>query len=106
MIWHQSYRADPKARDVADRHYNRQKPGSPQFVPPGRCCVFYAETDSGRAVWVTSFPFAKYVKHQWGGAWICSAFRNEGAGEWADNHATESAEPVFQDAPPLASEGA
>lgn len=50
MIWHQSYRADPKARDVADRHYNRQKPGSPQFVPPGRCCVFYAETDSGRAV--------------------------------------------------------
>lgn len=66
MIWHQSYRADPKARDVADRHYNRQKPGSPQFVPPGRCCVFYAETDSGRAVWVTSFPFAKYVKHQWG----------------------------------------
>lgn len=80
MIWHQSYRADPKARDVADRHYNRQKPGSPQFVPPGRCCVFYAETDSGRAVWVTSFPFAKYVKHQWGGAWICSAFRNEGAG--------------------------
>jgi hypothetical protein len=29
---------------------------------------------------VTSFPFAKYVKHQWGGAWICSAFRNEGAG--------------------------
>lgn len=30
----------------------------------------------------------------------------EAAGEWADNPATESAEPVFQDAPPLASEGA
>lgn len=30
----------------------------------------------------------------------------EAAGEWADNSATESAEPVFQDAPPLASEGA
>lgn len=30
----------------------------------------------------------------------------EAAGEWADNPTTESAEPVFQDAPPLASEGA
>lgn len=30
----------------------------------------------------------------------------EAAGEWADTPDTESAEPVFQDAPPLASEGA
>ena len=80
MIWHLSNRADPRARDIADRHYNRQKPGTPQFVPPGRCCVLYTETDSGKALWVTSYPFAEYVKHQWAGAWICSAFRNEGAG--------------------------
>ncbi len=39
MIWHISHRADPFARDIADRHYNRQKIGSPQFVPPGRCLV-------------------------------------------------------------------
>ena len=75
-----SNRADPKARKLADRHYNRQKVGSPQFVPPGRCCVLYTETDSGKAFWVTSFPFAQYVHHQWAGAWVCSAFRNEGAG--------------------------
>ena len=80
MIWHQSYRADPKAREVADRHYNRQKPGTPNFVPPGRCCVFYTENQGGKALWVTSFPFAQYVRHQWAGAWVCSAFRNEGAG--------------------------
>lgn len=80
MIWHQSNRADPLARAVADRHYNRQKPGTPQFVPPGRCYVLYTESEQGRALWVTSFPFAEYVKHQWAGAWICSAFRNEGAG--------------------------
>lgn len=78
MIWHQSYRADPKAREVADRHYNRQKPGTPNFVPPGRCCVFYTENQGGKALWVTSFPFAQYVRHQWAGAWVCSAFRNEG----------------------------
>lgn len=81
MIWSVSHRADPFARDIADRHYNRQKVGSPQFVPPGRCCVFKAQTETGRAFWVTSFPFAEYVKHAWAGAWVCSAFRNEGAGQ-------------------------
>lgn len=80
MLWKKSNRADPKARAVADRHYNRQKPGSPQFVPPGRCLVLYAETSTGKALWVTSWPYAQYVKHQWAGAWMCSAFRNEGAG--------------------------
>ena len=31
------------------------------------------------AFWVTSYPFAEYVRHAWGGAFVCSAFRNEGA---------------------------
>jgi hypothetical protein len=30
------------------------------------------------AFWITSWPFAEYVKHAWAGAWVCSAFRNEG----------------------------
>ena len=42
--------------------------------------MFYAQTPNGEAFWVTSWPFAEYVKHAWGGAWVCSAFRNEGAG--------------------------
>ena len=29
------------------------------------------------AFWITSWPFAQYVKHAWAGAWVCSAFRNE-----------------------------
>lgn len=84
MIWQLSHRADPKAAAIADRHYNRQKIGSPQFVPPGRCMVLYAETPTGKAFWVTSWPFAEYVKHEWAGAWVCSAFRNEGAGVSSD----------------------
>lgn len=83
-VWQASHRADQRARVIADRHYNRQKIGSPQFVPPGRCMVLYAETPTGRAFWVTSWPFAQYVKHAWGGAWLCSAFRNEGAGVASD----------------------
>lgn len=76
MNWQLSHRADPQAVKVADRHYNRQKPGTPQFVPPGRCLVL--ATPGYDAVWVTSWPFAEYVKHQWAGAWVNSLFRNEG----------------------------
>ena len=79
MRWTKSHRADPRARVLADRHYNRQKVGSPQFVPPGRCCVLLEENQ--RAFWVTSYPFAEYVKHAWAGAWVCSAFRSEDAGQ-------------------------
>lgn len=75
MLWHKSHRADPAARAIADRHYNRQKIGTPQFVPPGSCCVFV--TGDKQAFWVTSAPKAEYVKHAWPGAWVCSAFRKE-----------------------------
>jgi hypothetical protein len=71
--WQLSFRADRKARLIADRHYNRQKIGSPQFVPPGACVVLYRPG----ALWITSWPLPSYVKHAWPGAWINSAFRNE-----------------------------
>ena len=74
MHWLLSHRADPEAREFADRHYNRQKVGSRQFVPPGRCLVLKTAT----AFWVTSYPYAEYVRHRWAGAFVCSAFRNEG----------------------------
>lgn len=79
MIWRVSHRCDPEARELADRHYNRQSIGAKNFVPPGRCLVLKASTETGRAFWVTSYPFAEYVRHAWAGAWVCSAFRNEGA---------------------------
>lgn len=75
-----SNRADPRAAALADRHYSRQNIGAEQFMPPGSCVVLYAETPTGRAVWGTSWPLAEWVKHQWAGAWVCSIFRNEGAG--------------------------
>jgi hypothetical protein len=78
MMWRLSHRADAAALPLADRHYNRQKIGSPQFVPPGRCFVLL--TACQRALWVTSWPFADYVRHAWAGAWVNSLFRSEGAG--------------------------
>lgn len=75
MRWRLSWRADPAARVVADRHYNRQAIGAPQFVPPGRCLVL--RTLEAGALWVTSWPLAEYVQHRWAGAWVNSLFRNE-----------------------------
>lgn len=75
MRWYLSSRFDSRALPLADRHYNRQKVGTPQFVPPGRCLVLL--TENADALWVTSWPFAEYTKHDWAGAWINSLFRNE-----------------------------
>lgn len=85
MIWQLTTRADPRGAALADRHYSRQKIGAAQFMPPGGCVVLYAETPAGgRALWGTSTPKAEYVLHQWAGAWMCSIFRNEGAGRATD----------------------
>ena len=79
MRWRESWRADPAGRRIADNHYNRQKVGADQFVPPGRCVVLVIHDSHQReaALWVTSWPFGEYVKHAWPGAWVCSSFRNQ-----------------------------
>lgn len=74
-LWQMSWSADPRARQLADRHYNRQSVGAAKFTPPGRCIVL--RTPGADAVWATSWPFAQYVRHAWAGAWINSLFRNE-----------------------------
>ena len=72
ITWRLSHRGEPAALKIADKHYSRQKPGTPQFVKPGRCIVFMANDHS--ALWVTSWPYAQYVKHEWAGAWENSLF--------------------------------
>ena len=76
MIWVRSHRFDKRVLPLADRHYNRRKIGSPQFVPPGSNIVLL--TPEADALWVTSAPIAAYVRHAWAGAWVCTLFRNEG----------------------------
>ncbi len=102
MKWILSHRADPLVVPLADRHYNRRKIGAPQFAPPGRCLVL--RTEAVDAFWITSWPFAEYVKHAWAGAWVCSAFRNENP----DNRSSElilqavsATRAYFGDSPPL-----
>lgn len=73
LNWHLSNRADPRAVAISDAHYSRQKPGTPQFMPPGSAFCLFTEG----AVWGTSAPLAAFVKHDWAGAWMCSIFRRE-----------------------------
>ncbi len=40
--------------------------------------------DEATTLWVTSWPFAEYVKHRWPGAWVNSCFRREGGGLASD----------------------
>jgi len=63
LIWQRSHRFDKRAVALADRHYNRQKPGTPQFMPPGSCRVLVA--NNNKAVFGLSFPKAEFVKHAW-----------------------------------------
>lgn len=76
MKWSLSWKADPRARALADRHYNRQKIGAPQFAPPARRVLVLLTADAD-ALWISAHPDAEYVRHEWSGAWTNPVFRNE-----------------------------
>jgi hypothetical protein len=72
--WQRTWRADPRAAALADRHYSRKSHGAAQFAPPGPLLVLI--TADGSAVWVswrTEFPDADWLRD----AWCCTLFRNE-----------------------------
>jgi hypothetical protein len=81
MIWLRTWRADPRAAALADRHYSRRAIGSAQFAPAGRALVLI--TADATAVWVTSWQRPEY-RHDGLDAWVCTMFRNEGAGVASD----------------------
>jgi len=54
-------------------------------------------------LWVTSWPFAEYVRHAWPGAWVNSLFRNEGPWLASDliREAVAASRALFGDTPEL-----
>lgn len=80
MRWRVSHRGDSIGARIADRHYSRGTIGSPQFVGSGSDVVLLAPDEGdARALWVTKWQ--KFVRTPWWlDAWVCSLFRNEGAG--------------------------
>jgi hypothetical protein len=80
MRWSVSHRFDPRGARFADRHYSRQKPGTPQFVGNGSGVVLIApRLGEVRGLWVTKWQ--RFVRTEWWlDTWVCSLFRNEGLG--------------------------
>lgn len=76
MNWVVSNRFDRRALPLADRHYNRRRPGTPQFCAPAR--TFVLLTAAADAVWVSTWPRTEFAWHEWAGAWVNTLFRNEG----------------------------
>lgn len=70
--WRQVRRMDPRARDLADRHYSRQTVGAVDFMPPGR--TFVLLTDDALAVW----GVVDNLDPVGGRHLRCTIFRNEG----------------------------
>ncbi len=73
MTWQQTHKGDSRAVTLADRHYTRQTPGSPQFCRPGRNLVLLSRDED--ALWVTWSG----IRDDGYDAWECTMFRNEGS---------------------------
>lgn len=69
-----SHRADPELCMLADRHYTRQKIGSPQFMPPGRTLVLRDAAGTAVFGWLWCLPGLRYDKQE---GYCCTIFRNE-----------------------------
>ena len=69
--WIRVKKSDGSCLSLADRHYSRQQPGSPQFCRPGHNIVL--RTALGDAVWVTW----QGIRDDGFDAWECTIFRNE-----------------------------
>lgn len=72
--WQPSHKFDPRSAAIAERHYNRQTPGSPQFIPPSSSVVLRHQDD---ALWVSMLQKPEFTDHAWPGAWVNQMFRNE-----------------------------
>ena len=75
--WVKVTKFDKRACALADRHYSRQKIGSPQFMPPGQTLCLL--TRDGQAVfgWRRRHPDLGPDLNGMDG-WSCTIFRNEG----------------------------
>ena len=80
--WQLTNKGDQRVRALADRHYSRETPGSPQFCRPGHNLVLWVpndqDPDQAAAAWVwwhPSPPAQRRDGHN--GYHHCTLFRNE-----------------------------
>jgi hypothetical protein len=69
--------SDWRLRGLRDRHYSGGS-GGRTVGPPGRRLALV--TFEGTAGWISAWPDPRYSDHGLGDAYLCTLFRNEGAG--------------------------
>lgn len=79
--WKRIDHMDPRALEMADRHYSRRSPGTPEFVPSGHKIVLmhFAPDGTPAALWSSHRPAPESGCTRTDGldVWDCSIFRVE-----------------------------
>lgn len=75
--WQQVGKFDPRTANLADRHYNRRKVGSPQFMPPGQTLILLSHDECAVFGWWRPHPDSGIPSINGLDGWTCTIFRNE-----------------------------
>lgn len=78
--WKRIHHCDPRALDMADRHYSRQAPGTPEFIGSGEkiALMHFLPDGTPAALWASHRPApGKAVRYDGLDAWACTMFRVE-----------------------------
>ena len=76
--WKLADKFSPAGAALADRHYSRRKPGSPQFMPPGETVVLVTWDRCAVFGWWRPHPRSGLKAMNGLDGWTCSIFRREG----------------------------
>lgn len=78
-LWYQaeSGKFDKIGASMADRHYSRRTPGSPQFMPPGQTIVLIGKDGQSVFGWHRPHPDSGVKLMSGLDGWTCTIFRNE-----------------------------
>ena len=77
-MWRIVGKFDPVAAKLADGHYSRRKPGSPQFMPPGQTLILLSDDQMAVFGWWRPHPDSGLKSMNGYDGWTCTIFRNTG----------------------------
>lgn len=78
LTWERVTKWDRRAVELADGHYSRRKPGSPQFMPPGQTVVLLSLDADAVFGWWRPHPASGLAAYNGLDGWTCTIFRNTG----------------------------
>lgn len=84
ILWQRTTKFDPRGASLADRHYSRQKIGSPQFMPPGQTIILVTPAADAVFGWWRPHPGSGVQSMNGLDGWTCTIFRNESSTRSSD----------------------